>query len=1695
MAIAASESIKEHFNYIDEEVKTCYSIAARARDKGYDPEREVPIPLARNMAERVVGLISVAAPQVLKVGIPERIQELEKEYGLLDWRVGMIISEEVASEKFCKFSDKREAMEVGIRVGFAYLTLGIVSAPLEGFLGLKIKKRKDGKEYFALQYAGPIRAAGGTAASVSVILSDYVRTKMGYSTYDAEEKEVLRYICEVNDYHERVSNLQYHPSEEELKFMLEHLPVEVDGDPTEKFQVSNYKDLPRIETNMIRGGVALVLAEGLSQKSSKLWKRLGKWGKSMGLEWDWLGDFIKLKEKIHAASSAGESKEVSAETKKKVKANNTFIMDLVAGRPVLTHPLAKGGFRLRYGRNRTSGFSSSALHPATLIVLNKFIAIGTQLKMERPGKASTVTICDTLEGPIVKLEDGSVRQISNEEEAKRLFPQIIKILFLGDILFNYGDFSENGQSLVPAGYCPEWWSLEAEKAIREKYTEDVAKASGEMGIGIERVEEILGNPLTVFPTFEEAETMSRKLNIPLHPAYTTYWDILDAERLTDLKNWLEKGRVKKDETGIQKIVLPYLDEEVNKRGKEILEELGIVHSVISKESVLIEKDEAKTLVLVLGFSFENGWDRMNIPKEELRGKDALEAINKISEIKLRAKGGTFVGARMGRPEKSKMRHLTGSPQVMFPVGDEGDRLRSFQSAVQAGKVTGQFPLFYCAKCKKQTIYPRCEDCGEFCEKKYNCKVCGDLDKDTCRHGKASSYKQMEIDIKHYFEKAKEQIGEKIVPELIKGIRGTSNKDHLVENLAKGILRAKHNIYVNKDGTTRYDCTELPLTHFKPKEVRTSLGKLKMMGYHKDITGKELENDDQLLELKPQDVILPGFDSLEESAPKVLTRVANFVDDLLVNFYHLQPYYKIKKEEDLVGHLVIGLAPHISAGLIGRIIGFSETQGLITHPMYHAGMRRDCDGDEAGVMLLMDALLNFSRQFLPEKRGAKSITPETIIYYRKNGEIKTEKIGLLVDKLLAENKSEARTEGDYEILSLGGYESVSFDSRMQKANFHMITKFVRHSSPPEIYEIKTSHGKIKVTGDHSVFVTKGKNIEQKEVRSLKEGEFLITLGKISLPSEESVSFDLLKLIDKKKIFVRPAPLLKESLKNLLKEKRKELKSKWKNSYYRYASNQHKIPLKFIEDCDLVSEVKTLYDRQGASVPRCFKIDENFVKISAYLISEGYLREGKTAEITNTNPEIIKEINDSIEKLTGSRIIVSWNKREGKKDCARIRLPSILKELFLAFGHLPASSGKKHLPNYLFSLSPELKEKFLEYYVKGDGHDYKKKNFKLIYSKSPYLAAELSLLIHSLGKKSAIHQGSRALQILYSEYNDTDCWWPLCDLTTELYGALRKEGLVKKEIQKILSNYRKNARNKSASIFSIKSIHDKLNHVDNQEIKKILKKIIDSDLKVEIVRKVSKTRSSDKYVYDLEVPEKQNFLCGPHPIFAHNTMDAPLVLTSFLNPTEVDDQVHGIDVAWKYPLELYEAALEMKKPWEVKFGKEQKKVEQLSDRLGTPMQFEGFGFTHKVENLNKGVQCSAYKILPSMKEKLFGQMDIAQKVRAVDMDDVARLVIERHFIRDIKGNLRKFSTQQFRCVKCNEKYRRPPLSGKCSACGGKLLFTITEGSIVKYLEPSLELASKYDFSPYLKQSLELIKANVDSIFGREKEKQVGLGNFMG
>jgi len=219
----------------------------------------------------------------------------------------------------------------------------------------------------------------------------------------------------------------------------------------------------------------------------------------------------------------------------------------------------------------------------------------------------------------------------------------------------------------------------------------------------------------------------------------------------------------------------------------------------------------------------------------------------------------------------------------------------------------------------------------------------------------------------------------------------------------------------------------------------------------------------------------------------------------------------------------------------------------------------------------------------------------------------------------------------------------------------------------------------------------------------------------------------------------------------------------------------------------------------------------------------------------------------------------------------------------------------------------------------------------------------------------------------------------------------------------------------------------------------------------------------------------------------TQDAPLVLNGKISAGEVDDQILDFELVSNYPLELYEKAEQGLHSSEVKIQMVRDRVNKNEDT------FKNINYTHDTSDFNHGVLYSSYKKIPTMQEKVENEMELVKKIRAVDTSDVARLIIERHFIRDIRGNLRKFSQQGFRCVKCNEKFRRPPLSGVCYNCGGKIIFTISEGGIIKYLEPALNLSRSYDIPIYVKQNIELTKRYIESIFGREEFKQTDLGKW--
>ncbi len=877
--LAYSEEMGDYFEELDKKTEACYDIGEKARAKGYDPETDVEIPRADDLAKRAQELTSVE-------NTAEKIRELSEEYDREE--VSIRIAKEVASREG---GSKAERLEDAVRIGLAVLTEGILVAPLEGIEGVNIRDNHDGTDYVELSFAGPIRSAGGTGQAMSVLIADVVRRELDIGEFEATKAEIQRFKEEIPMYKKSLG-LQYTPPSDEISLIVDGCPISISGEGTDK-EVSGNRDLPRVETNRVRGGACLVIAEGMCLKAKKLKKYVDK----LDIEgWEFIDEYIDR----HASDKSDSSSD--DEEQEGISPSFKYIKETIAGRPVFGHPSKKGGFRLRYGRARTGGLASIAVNPATMYLSEEFMALGTQLKTERPGKAGAVTPVDSIEGPTVLLKDGTVRQVNDTEEAIGLQRRLDEIIDLGEILIPYGEFRENNHPLVPAAYCHEWWSKEVESELEE----DEIDA-------------------------EKAVELSKDEDYPLHPKYVYFWDYVEKEDIEALRDWVSEEAEKDDDRMLLKE-----DEDM----KAVLESVGIPHEV-NEDKIIIH--EHRPFVFTLGLDEETF--------EKRRESDAdpvLDYLTDLAGVPIRSKAPTTIGSRMARPEKAKERKMSPPVHGLFPVGEAGGSERLISKAVDEDIIDVTISARRCKECGKSNAVIRCS-CGGRAE------IIDDP-------------KEQKIPMKTLYRQALSTLGEGGNVEKVKGVKGLITETKTPEALEKGILRAKHDVWVFKDGTSRYDMTDLPLTHFKPKEIGISVKKAKELGYEKDIHGDELIDEEQVLELKAQDIIA------SKKAGDYLVKVSQFVDDLLEKYYDMDSYYEAERRKDLVGEIVVGLAPHTSGGVVGRLIGYHDGRAGYAHPYFHAAKRRNCDGDEDCVMLLLDGLLNFSEHFLPEKRGGLMDAP-------------------------------------------------------------------------------------------------------------------------------------------------------------------------------------------------------------------------------------------------------------------------------------------------------------------------------------------------------------------------------------------------------------------------------------------------------------------------------------------------------------------------------------------------------------------------------------------------------------------------------------------------------------------------------------------------------------------------------------------------
>ncbi|MDB2367802.1 hypothetical protein N9V76_05130, partial [Candidatus Poseidoniales archaeon] len=987
------KEMEQYQSLLDEDADYAYRIAEEARQQNLDPKPFVEIPRASDLASRTEKLlIEHLEAYPVADDIREMLAEHDRE------TTSIMMAQRVAKGFREQGYDMVKSIDVGLRVGLAILTEAVLVAPLEGISEVRLLNNLDGSPFVSVHFAGPIRAAGGTAQALAVLIADMIRRELKVGPYIPSDGEVERVKEEFGLYR---GNLQYRPSPKEIEEIVRACPVMINGESTESIECAGYGRVRNIDEARIRGGVLLVIGEGMCLKAPKIQKhteRLNVPG------WDFISKF----------ASKGEDEDGSndpdAFKSRKVQPIDKFMKDIIAGRPIFGGPQQPGGFRLRYGRGRPSGLAAASLNPASMLVLDDFITVGTQMKIERPGKACAVTPSNDSEGPYVVLSSGQFLRVDEASIMQTIRPDIRSIWDNGEIVIGYGEFMENNKNLVPAGYTTDWWASDLIDALRTQ--EDVEAfvkicdcgkdvPDGVPGVAtyesafeqfhIRRRWHRFLSRMTV--DWNQASAIAERWRTSLPPPHNPWFLDLPLEWVPNVIKALQRGKVEDagkmpdsspenpfsaskwlrftgaasgwDPTEMDKLQpesIPPVSE-LQPIGYDLIPEEPIFQETLPEAWTFMQHGLLKGALLLLGIPHHHegddivatcGWQALlngfgfTTRKSELHqlidlgisveqrilelrdcntvlraerarlfalekerstiriaaetearqrglgisetdqvGKEAAESvpdegpenasrykasqrmhddhevdgllplIRESSTLRWEHAAPQRIGCRMGRPEKSAPREMSPRSHTLFPIALEGGNQRLIANAAGKGSIRVQMGKRLCSKCGKDSPFITCHHrvvdndglpkIGETCGGRTDMRESSSKSR---RRGEMQS-----VPIEAILEDAQLRIGMTRLPQQVKCVKELKSKNQTPEAIEKGLLRAKYNLPVFRDGTIRFDMSDVPVTHFTPKEIYVDWKRLHALGYTHDWEGNPLERDDQMLELFPQDFIV------------------------------------------------------------------------------------------------------------------------------------------------------------------------------------------------------------------------------------------------------------------------------------------------------------------------------------------------------------------------------------------------------------------------------------------------------------------------------------------------------------------------------------------------------------------------------------------------------------------------------------------------------------------------------------------------------------------------------------------------------------------------------------------------------------------------------------------------------------------------
>lgn len=527
----------------------------------------------------------------------------------------------------------------------------------------------------------------------------------------------------------------------------------------------------------------------------------------------------------------------------------------------------------------------------------------------------------------------------------------------------------------------------------------------------------------------------------------------------------------------------------------------------------------------------------------------------------------------------------------------------------------------------------------------------------------------------------------------------------------------------------------------------------------------------------------------------------------------------------------------------------------------------------------------------------SLTYDMPLVTRYKGKTSIIKIGKLIDQQFAMNKEGVAVmrDGDLERLQLKQpVEVLSFDKDNLRLSFRQVSCLFRHKVNSAIYRVQLVSGRyVDLTAHHSVFTIKEGSIISIPTTELKIGTPVVvpkTKWGIKDPVREINLIEELLHLDRS----LTARINVYGINNLLTEEIiSRIKSVLPQSKHYKIQDFRKcnyLPLWLVRQLptsiNQFTHCKLGYSFSRYKIPALLRIDYNLAELFGVYIAEGSMLKSLYRvhfSFGSHERAFVYYTVDLFEKVFRFRPRITKAHDSAYNVVANCSILCFILKYIFRTGEY---ANTKRVPDIVFEFPHSLKQSFLLAYLAGDGHPTKDLFFAL---KNDLLLDDLQIeRITSATASSELHMG---LQYLLSSI-----------------GISYSIGLVKSKERVI--NHVRGYFGKSYYIYvytkstqnaiNFLPINETIVHVSDRSLRRSFARqnqlnahtttiaegiqigkleaypgvqtILRGDLGVLRIKKIEKIVYCHPWVYDLSVPECENFVAGVGAIVCHNSLDA-------------------------------------------------------------------------------------------------------------------------------------------------------------------------------------------------------------------------------